>query len=93
MDVSDGLAGDLNKLCLASRVATAIDCALVPLSEPARTALAHEPALMEIIITGGDDYEILACVPPAKLEFLRQEAAKVTEYAETLAAILAARSA
>jgi thiamine-monophosphate kinase len=75
MDVSDGLAGDLGKLCRASGVAAEIACARVPLSEAARTALAAEPALIETIITGGDDYEVLATVPCAQLDDLRRDAA------------------
>jgi thiamine-monophosphate kinase len=74
MDVSDGLAGDLAKLCRASGVGAEIEAARVPLSLPARAALARAPALIEPILTGGDDYEVLACVPPGKLEVLREQA-------------------
>jgi thiamine-monophosphate kinase len=74
MDVSDGLAGDLAKLCRISSVAADIEVARVPLSDAARAALAREPALVEAIITGGDDYEILACVPPDHVEPLRRQA-------------------
>src|SRR5215470_11964966 len=66
MDVSDGLAGDLGKLCRASGVAAEIAVARVP--------LAKEPALIETVLTGGDDYEIVACVPAGKVETLRQQA-------------------
>ena len=38
MDVSDGLAGDLAKLCRASGVTATVDLDAVPLSEPARRA-------------------------------------------------------
>ena len=74
MDVSDGLAGDLAKLCRASAVNAEIEVARVPLSTGARAALVKEPALIETIITGGDDYEVLACVPADKIETLRQQA-------------------
>ena len=74
MDISDGLAGDLAKMCRASRVDATIDVAHVPLSRAARTALAAEPALIETILTGGDDYEVLAGVPARKLAALRKAA-------------------
>ena len=74
MDVSDGLAGDLGKLCRASGVGAEIAAARVPLSNGARAALAQEPALIETILTGGDDYEVVACVPAGKVETLRQQA-------------------
>jgi thiamine-monophosphate kinase len=74
MDVSDGLAGDLGKLCRVSGVAAEIVVARVPLSDSARAALAKEPALIETILTGGDDYEVVACVPAGKVETFRQQA-------------------
>jgi thiamine-monophosphate kinase len=77
MDVSDGLAGDLAKLCRVSAVAAKVEVTRVPLSDAARAALAHAPALIETIITGGDDYEVLACVPADKVEGLRREASAV----------------
>jgi thiamine-monophosphate kinase len=67
MDVSDGLAGDVAKLCRASSVGAEIDVARVPLSDAARTAHTAEPSLLETILTGGDDYEILLTLPPAQL--------------------------
>jgi thiamine-monophosphate kinase len=75
MDVSDGLAGDLAKLCGVSGVAAEVELARLPLSDAARAALAKEPALIETIVTGGDDYEVLACVPAEEVEALRRAAA------------------
>ncbi|HTS39503.1 MAG TPA: thiamine-phosphate kinase [Xanthobacteraceae bacterium] len=74
MDVSDGLVGDLTKLCSASGVAAEIEAARVPLSPAARKALAADGKLMETILTGGDDYEIVATVAPDRLTALRARA-------------------
>ena len=74
MDVSDGLAGDLGKLARVSGVAASIEVARVPLSDAAKAAIAAEPGLIESALTGGDDYEIICTVPPAKLAALRTAA-------------------
>jgi thiamine-monophosphate kinase len=72
MDVSDGLAGDLAKLCLASRVSAVIDLKSIPLSRPVSAALAAGAVSMAEIISGGDDYEILCAMPQDALdEFIR----------------------
>jgi thiamine-monophosphate kinase len=67
MDISDGLVGDLDKLCRASGVAATVHAVEVPLSDATRAALAADAALIEPILAGGDDYEILATVEDAKL--------------------------
>ena len=74
IDVSDGLAGDLGKLCRASSLAAEIDVAGVPLSQAARAAVAAEPALIETVLTGGDDYEIVAAIAPQRLSAFRAAA-------------------
>lgn len=71
MDVSDGLMGDFGKLCRASGVGADINADRVPLSKAARLALASDPSLIETILTGGDDFEVVAAVPPRRLESLR----------------------
>jgi len=75
MDVSDGLAGDLAKLCRASGVGADVAIADVPLSLAAREVIAAEPPLIETVLTGGDDFEVVATVAPDRLEALRREAA------------------
>lgn len=62
MDVSDGLMADLGHICDVSGVGAEIEAALVPLSPAARRLLSRDPALIRTIVTGGDDYEILATV-------------------------------
>jgi thiamine-monophosphate kinase len=76
MDVSDGLAGDLGKLCRASSVAAEVDVARVPLSESARAAVAADPDRLETALTGGDDYEILLTLAPEQVAPFRAAAAR-----------------
>jgi thiamine-monophosphate kinase len=68
MDVSDGLVGDLGKLCRASGVGAEVDVARVPLSKAALAVLVADPKATETMLTGGDDFEVLATVPPRKLK-------------------------
>lgn len=74
MDISDGLAGDFAKLCRVSKVAADIDVAQVPLSQAVRAALRADGTVIEPVLTGGDDYEIVCCIPPAKLGAFRNAA-------------------
>lgn len=66
MDVSDGLVGDLAKMMRACGAGASLDLDAVPLSAAARAAIASAPDLLGTAVTGGDDYEILAAVPPAQ---------------------------
>lgn len=63
MDVSDGLAGDLAKLCAASKVSATVEMASVPFSAPARVLLAHGDVDEKTLVSGGDDYEVICIVP------------------------------
>ncbi len=65
MDVSDGLAGDLAKLCAASGVSAVIEASRVPLSDPAAVLVARGTVSIETLLSGGDDYEVLCAVPEA----------------------------
>jgi thiamine-monophosphate kinase len=86
MDISDGLAGDLEKLCRASGVSARIGVERIPFSEAARRAIASDPALIETALTGGDDYEIVCTVEPARFDVFCAVAAEagvsVTEIGE-----------
>ncbi len=93
MDVSDGLAGDLTKLCRASGIAAEIDVARVPLSEAARVALAADPALIETVLTGGDDYEIVLTLAPERLASFRAAAERAGTAANDIGRIVAGEGA
>lgn len=67
MDVSDGLAGDLTKLCGVSGVAAVIEAAMLPLSAPASALLDAGMIGIETLVAGGDDYEILCTMPEERV--------------------------
>lgn len=55
IDISDGLGIDLARICAASRVAATLDASAIPL---------HAAATLDEALTGGEDYELLAALPP-----------------------------
>jgi thiamine-monophosphate kinase len=71
MDVSDGLAGDLAKLCGVSGVSAVIEMDRVPLSGPAEELVSRGVVGREMLVAGGDDYEILCTIPENRLEAFR----------------------
>ncbi len=76
LDVSDGLVADLGHLCASSGLAAVIEEEKVPLSPAARAAVAASPALIDRVLTGGDDYEILFTAPPSVAKVLEHRAAE-----------------
>jgi thiamine-monophosphate kinase len=74
MDVSDGLVGDLAKLCRVSQISADVDAARVPLSDAAKAAVAADPTMLETALTGGDDFEIVCTVPVARADSFRAAA-------------------
>jgi thiamine-monophosphate kinase len=66
MDISDGLVGDFAKLCRASGVGADIEVKRVPLSDAAKAVIAADSPMLESVLTGGDDYEIICSVPKAR---------------------------
>ncbi|HEV2564208.1 MAG TPA: thiamine-phosphate kinase [Microvirga sp.] len=77
MDVSDGLAGDLAKMMRASGVSAVVEADRVPFSAAAAKVVADSPDLLDLALTGGDDYEILCTVPEKNLDSFRKEADRV----------------
>jgi thiamine-monophosphate kinase len=75
MDISDGLAKDLGRLAKVSGVRAVVRGSDIPLSAPFRRVRAAAPERFGDAVTGGDDYEVLASVPPARSEGFRASAA------------------
>ena len=75
IDISDGLAIDLLRLCRASRVGCAIDGASVPLHgdlQHAAAAVADFPAPIECGLLGGEDFELLFTAPAEHLDAIHR---------------------
>jgi thiamine-monophosphate kinase len=64
MDLSDGLAKDLGRMCRASGCGAEVEIADLPRSKTMDRLLGADPGLVAKLAAAGDDYEILAAVPP-----------------------------
>ena len=74
MDISDGLIADLGHMASASGVAMELDAKLVPLSAAAQATIAVEPALLDLALTGGDDYELAFTAAPERRAVIEDSA-------------------
>ena len=75
IDVSDGLVQDLGHLCDASGVAAELLAGAVRLSPAYRRAAARLADPLAPALAGGEDYELLAAVPPRRLQAALRAAA------------------
>jgi thiamine-monophosphate kinase len=82
IDLSDGLAGDAAHLAEAGDVAIRIEAGSLPLADGVAeiaTAAGLDP--LQLAVSGGEDYELLAALPPGRLDdaTTRMEAAGETD--------------
>ncbi len=87
MDISDGLALDLSRMCAAAKVSATVSTGQIPLSAAAQTVLAELPGELNTILTGGDDYEILAALPPQNAAAFEAMAAKANVRVSQIGAV------
>lgn len=66
MDLSDGLSSDLPRLCAASRVGALLHARKIPSINPAADPSLSAANRLALTLHGGDDYELLFTVRPAK---------------------------
>ncbi|HMH71352.1 MAG TPA: AIR synthase-related protein, partial [Bradyrhizobium sp.] len=92
IDVSDGLAGDLAKLCGVSGVSAVIDAPSIPLSAAAAALLSRGTVGIEAIVSGGDDYEILCAIPENRFEAFAQAAARAGVTVASIGTVIAGPS-
>jgi thiamine-monophosphate kinase len=65
IDVSDGLAGDAGHVAVASGALLAIEAEALPIARGvAAVAAAADRDPLELAVSGGEDYELFAALPP-----------------------------
>ena len=74
IDVSDGLVQDLGHICEQSRVGAVVRSAAVPRSRAYRALMGDDDSLA---LRGGEDYELLFTVPPARVARLERLRARL----------------
>jgi thiamine-monophosphate kinase len=92
IDVSDGLAGDLAKLCAASGVSAVIDAPSIPLSAAAAALLTRGTVGIDAIVSGGDDYEILCTISEDRFEEFVQAAGQAGVAVTSIGMVVAGSS-
>ncbi len=77
IDISDGLASDLTHICQSSDTGAGVDAARLPIASAINQVRLTTDAL-DFALYGGEDYELLFTVSPAKLKKLPREFDGVT---------------
>jgi thiamine-monophosphate kinase len=78
IDISDGLAGDAGHVAAASGALLVIDAEALPIAPGvAAVAAAAGRDPLELAASGGEDYELLAALPPGALASAREALAAV----------------
>ncbi|MBF0213292.1 MAG: thiamine-phosphate kinase [Magnetococcales bacterium] len=89
IDVSDGLVADLGHLCQASGVGARVDVEKMPLSDAARRLVTQDPSRLALLLTGGEDYELIVTAAEGALEMVmtlaRQVGVALTDIGEITA--------
>ena len=75
IDVSDGLIKDLGRILTASGVGAQIQLEKLPISRRMQACCRENGLDARLLaLTGGEDYALLCCIPPQRLELLQGSA-------------------
>ena len=83
IDVSDGISSDLSHICEQSKVGALLYSNKIPLSAAILKSMDYlGKTLLYYVLSGGEDYELLFTVPPAKIKKLQSLDIPATEIGE-----------
>ncbi len=91
IDVSDGLAQDLDHVLRASGVGARIEAASLPASPALRRVLPAPAARAQLALSGGDDYELCFSVPPSRVARVAAIAARLRLRLSCIGGVVARR--
>jgi thiamine-monophosphate kinase len=77
IDISDGLVADVGHIAEHSQLQAILHAPLVPLSPAAKKVVTVKPALLETLLTGGEDYELVFVIDPREESMLPITATKM----------------
>jgi len=72
LDISDGLALDLQRLCQASQVGAVVWQQNLPIDHNLHVAGYSKQETLRLVLSGGEDYELLFTLHPNKLELIKK---------------------
>lgn len=75
IDISDGLLADLGHLLQASACGAVVESVALPLSSDVAAAVGDDATLLDLVLHGGEDYELLFTVPAEAQSLVVQLAA------------------
>lgn len=74
MDLSDGLAKDLGRMCRASGCGAVVELATIPRDAATVAVVTHDADRWTDVLAAGDDYEVLVAVAPEQAQAFERAA-------------------
>lgn len=87
IDVSDGLAQDLRHLCDASKVSANLVSTALPVSDSLFAWAGSRSAALKLALNGGEDYVVLATMPPTRRRRFERALAQASLHAHFIGTI------
>lgn len=73
IDISDGLASDLQHICAASGVGARLDAHAIPMHPDLERLTDSAAERLDLALNGGEDFELLFTLPPQRFQMLLEK--------------------